>query len=189
MKPAGNYPVQIITERIHLQTNPTMKPTVLLASVIWVIFSGNLSANGALNLIPEKLVNSEGEVLKPDLIGKYVGLYFSAYWCPPCRFFSPELVKFRNQHKDYFEVVYVSSDVSEKEQLKYMKKMKAEFGSIPWETEEAAKLASAFHIEFLPTLVILSPNGELVTMDGRGDITRMKDAALKHWQSTQSRVR
>ena len=40
-----------------------------------------------------------------------VGLYFSAHWCPPCQFFTPELVKYYEKLKaasKKFEVVFIS---------------------------------------------------------------------------------
>ena len=44
-----------------------------------------------------------------------VGLYFSAYWCPPCKCFTPILREFYNEinlNEKRFEVVYVPSDHS-----------------------------------------------------------------------------
>ncbi|CAN0141847.1 unnamed protein product [Ectocarpus sp. 8 AP-2014] len=39
-----------------------------------------------------------------------IGVYVSAGWCPPCRAFSPVLSKWAKEHKDEFEVVFVSLD-------------------------------------------------------------------------------
>ncbi|GET90400.1 tryparedoxin-like protein [Leishmania tarentolae] len=46
---------------------------------------------------------------------KYVLIYFSAHWCPPCQRFTPLLADFYNAHKDRygFEVLFVSSDREE----------------------------------------------------------------------------
>ena len=66
------------------------------------------SSNG---LIPDTLLNSNGKEVSSKLLkGKYVGLYFSASWCGPCRSFTPELIRFRNQYKDNFEVILVGGD-------------------------------------------------------------------------------
>tara|TARA_Y100000588_G_scaffold62392_1_gene61815 strand:+ start:1352 stop:1882 length:531 start_codon:yes stop_codon:yes gene_type:complete len=163
------------------------KNTVIIqkAFLVPLIFfvASSLYAQTALDLIPDELVNANGEVHEAKLDGKFVGIYFSASWCPPCQFFSPELVKFRNENKEDFEVIYVSSDVSVKEQYKYMKKMKAEFGAVPYKGETSRKLAQAFHVRYLPTLVIVSPEGKVLTMDGRGDINRLKNSALTNWKS------
>ena len=59
-------------------------------------------------------VNLFGDKLKVDdspnlgnteelLKDKVVGIYFSAHWCPPCRSFTPELVK---SYKNVVEVSY-----------------------------------------------------------------------------------
>ncbi|KAK7200039.1 tryparedoxin-like protein [Novymonas esmeraldas] len=46
---------------------------------------------------------------------KYVLIYFSAHWCPPCQRFTPLLADFYEAHKDTqdFEVLFVSSDREE----------------------------------------------------------------------------
>ena len=48
--------------------------------------------------------------------GKHVAYYFSAHWCPPCRKFTPELVKTYNAMVTagtQFEIVFVSADRSD----------------------------------------------------------------------------
>ncbi|CCW63909.1 unnamed protein product [Phytomonas sp. EM1] len=52
---------------------------------------------------------SEAEALEGK---KYILVYFSAHWCPPCRVFTPKLRTFYDKcHKEKnFEVVFVSLD-------------------------------------------------------------------------------
>ena len=61
---------------------------------------------------------------KPAANPKYVAIYYSAHWCPPCRAFTPKLVEwykeFKPKHED-FELVFASSDKSEEAQFEYMK--------------------------------------------------------------------
>jgi nucleoredoxin len=78
------------------------------------------------------LVRSQGSRLKrftPDAgdSPKYFAFYRSAMWCPPCRKFTPKLVKFYNKQKRKgapFELVFISSDRSEDDMAEYMKQYK-----------------------------------------------------------------
>ena len=52
-------------------------------------------------VLPQVLLNSSGEQIAKDVLDqKYVGLYFSASWCGPCRKFTPKLIEFRNKFSD-----------------------------------------------------------------------------------------
>lgn len=81
-----------------------------------------------------KLVDGEGKPVKTDNLkkAKYVAVYFSAHWCPPCRAFTPKLVKFveDNRKDGNFEVVFVSSDRSKKDMLEYMSGTKMAWGGV-----------------------------------------------------------
>lgn len=60
------------------------------------------------------------------LSGKYIGLYFSASWCPPCRRFTPKLVQCFNNLRRMgkpFEIVLVSSDRSPDDYKRYLDNM------------------------------------------------------------------
>lgn len=102
-----------------------------------------------------------------SLIGKIVGLYFSASWCPPCHRFTPifagvyeELVS-----KGDFEVVFVSSDNDEESFKDYFSKMP--WLSIPFsDSETNQRLNELFKVRGIPHLVVLDANGKVLTNDG-----------------------
>lgn len=84
-----------------------------------------------------KLVKANGSASSSKTSKKkYIIFYFSAKWCGPCQRFTPELVKFyddnKSKHKD-FEVVFVSSDRSAKDQLAYMKMKKMKFPAVKFD--------------------------------------------------------
>lgn len=78
--------------------------------------------------IKDDLVKLEGKSLKKmDSAGlekvKYFAFYKSASWCPPCRKFTPDLVRFYNQMKSKhpeFELIFISHDRSEDDMKDYM---------------------------------------------------------------------
>jgi len=110
---------------------------------------------------------STGEVLA----GKYVGIYFSAHWCPPCRGFTPQLAQAYKEHlKDKgLEIVFVSSDKDEKAFEEY-------YGEMPWvalpyaNRDAKAKLSKKFKVQGIPSFVILDTDGSLITEDGREEV-------------------
>ena len=138
---------------------------------------------GLEELFPGTLLDSEGkEVSKDALAGKTVGIYFSAHWCPPCRSFTPNLVKFRDKNQKDFEVVFVSSDSSPKEQLDYMKEADMKWYTLPHRSDEANALAKKFEVRGIPSLVVVSEEGKTITKNGRGDVSSNPIGALKSWQ-------
>ena len=138
----------------------------------------------ALDLFPETLYNAEGEkVSRESLKGKVVGIYFSAHWCPPCRAFTPNLVKFRDQHKDDFEIVFVSSDKDEAAQKNYMKETGMKWLAVKFGTKEIKDLKQRYGLKGIPTLIIVGPDGKTITKDGRADVTKKPTKALDSWMA------
>lgn len=134
-------------------------------------------------MFPEKLINAAGEeVDRNALAGKFVGVYFSAQWCPPCRAFTPSLVDFRNDNADDFEVVFVSSDRGAAAQKKYMTDYDMKFLATKNGTAENRKLSTKFGVRGIPMLAILAPNGDVVSTNGRGDLMGNKKGALDAWK-------
>jgi len=114
------------------------------------------------------------KVSTSTLQGKVVGLYFSAHWCPPCRQFTPILAGIYQQlqkEKKAFEIVFVSSDKDEKSFQEY-------FNSMPWKAlpfadEHKNSLAQSYGVKGIPALILLDPEGNTITTDGRELISRL----------------
>lgn len=135
-------------------------------------------------VLPDLLLNFSGDkVSSKEVEKKYLGLYFSASWCGPCRKFTPRLIEFRNNFVDEFEVILIGADGSAKAQANYMKKY-----SMPWlamqnqsaEAKHASKIAG---IEFIPCLVILDKKGKIITKKGKNDLIKMGEGAFEFWKN------
>ena len=135
-------------------------------------------------LIPEKLLDVSGNFFSSESLNqKYIGLYFSASWCGPCRKFTPKLVEFRNKFSDEFEVILIGGDGSSKAQANYMKKY-----SMPWYAMQnqstEAKSASRFcEVKSIPYLVILDQDGNIITKNGKSDLMKMGNQAMEEWKN------
>merc|ERR1712228_83406 len=111
-----------------------------------------------------------GAELVQKTSGKFIGLYFSAHWCPPCRGFTPKLAEmYKNGLKEKMEIIFVSSDRDEKSFNDY-------FGDMPWLALPYAKraekelLSDSFGVQGIPSFVVLNPDGTVLTTDGRSKV-------------------
>jgi len=103
-----------------------------------------------------------------------IGLYFSAHWCPPCQDFTPKLVECYEQVKasgKKFEIVFASSDSNKEEFEEYYESMKTgtgiQFLAIDYDKSDLkAALSNVFEVCGIPTLVLLKPDGTILSMDG-----------------------
>ncbi|HUR59855.1 MAG TPA: thioredoxin-like domain-containing protein [Opitutaceae bacterium] len=100
-------------------------------------------------------------------------VYFGAYWCGPCRRFSPSLVeaygRLKQRAGDRFEVVFISSDHDGGEMLKYVREVK-----MPWPVLKYSAVGSVAPLERwagrgIPCLVALTRDGDLLFHSYRGE--------------------
>jgi nucleoredoxin len=130
-----------------------------------------------------KLLNSLGKETSPQeaLIGKdQVLLYFSAHWCPPCRRFTPVLAELYSKLKSdgkNFELVFCSLDNDEEEYKEYTATMP--WLCMPFDAPESKVLARKYKADGIPHLVILNGDGEVITMEGTGEV--MDDSEGKNF--------
>lgn len=138
-------------------------------------------------LWPDKILVSKGEgegsddtfLASSELKDKYLMLYFSAFWCPPCRAFTPKLSDAYTKMKalrDDFELVFISSDKDEDSCYNYFKKMA--FCVLPYEHRDVkAALSKKFSVSGIPKLVMLGP------VDEDGERPLINDNARPHIES------
>eukprot|EP00931_Biecheleriopsis_adriatica_P107054 TRINITY_DN81393_c0_g1_i1.p1 TRINITY_DN81393_c0_g1~~TRINITY_DN81393_c0_g1_i1.p1 ORF type:complete len:148 (-),score=33.04 TRINITY_DN81393_c0_g1_i1:175-618(-) len=134
-----------------------------------------MAVTGLVDMLGEELQGKAGLVKTSEaLCGKTnVMIYFSAHWCPPCRGFTPQLVKAyeKGAQEKNIEVVFVSSDRDEAGFSDY-------YGEMPWlalpfgAKDKKSELAQKFGVRGIPMLVILDADGNLVTGEGRGQYAK-----------------
>lgn len=124
-------------------------------------------------LLGEKLVTKNGEVNTVDhLKGKsHVLIYFSAHWCPPCRGFTPKLAEWykefiKSEKGKKAEVIFQSWDKDNEQFESYFKEM-------PWVAlpYKEVNTFESWGISGIPTLVVLGPDGKIITKKGRNGVS------------------
>jgi len=121
-----------------------------------------------------EFLNGEGDSVELEEIkseSKYIGLYFSAHWCPPCRSFTPALIKSYTDalKAKGLEIIFVSSDRDGKSFQEY-------FATMPWLAipngdKRKDKLSTLFEVEGIPTFVVIdAATGETVNAKARGNV-------------------
>lgn len=112
------------------------------------------------------VVDSSGQMHRTNGMAdkQYMLLYFSAEWCPPCRGFTPELVKYvrKNRSGDNFDLLFVSSDRSERDQLNYMRSYKMSWAAVPHDRINPSGLKQKYGGSGIPNLVVVDPDGNKV---------------------------
>jgi len=129
-----------------------------------------------------ELVNG-GEALE----GKLVALYFSAHWCPPCRNFTPALKTFYDELKEsgdeQFELVFVPFDRSAEDVKTYLAESHGDWLYLDYDSEHIRKLADKYGVQGIPALIVIRPDGTVVTKDGRSDVqSKPAKVAFSAWK-------
>ena len=113
-----------------------------------------------MGMFGDKLETKDGTLVNTkDVIAgkKFVLLYFTASWCPPCRRFTPDLVKFAKANPDAkdFAIVVVTSDRNAPAHMGYMKKYDMPFYAVPFDNSRLRKIKQTYGGSGIPNLVVL----------------------------------
>lgn len=136
-----------------------------------------------LEIMPGKLLAQDGKEVDfdADLKGKVLGVYFSAHWCPPCKGFTPDLVKFykKMQEAKEFDIIFASSDRDAAAFKEY-------FGEMPWKAipfgdDRKTQLSKLYGVSGIPTLVWIDKDGKTITTGGRACVGQDPDGKEFPW--------
>lgn len=135
--------------------------------------------------LPQTLLGHNGEVPLTQLQdeNEFIGLYFSAHWCGPCRQFTPALAEFYNainKDKKQIEIIFVSSDRKITDFQTYFDSMP--WIAIPFDSDNRELLGDQYSIQSIPTLLIFDKKGNLVDSNARGTVANMGVKAIESWK-------
>lgn len=123
-------------------------------------------------ILDDNLVISDGSKFKDYRLTrkpkKYYVYYYTASWCGPCRAFTPQLVKFYNEHKtENFEIVLISSDSEEKEMAAYAKKYQMPWPQLKFSQVATFKGQYNHGVQGIPSVIVCDLEGKIVSTHGR----------------------
>lgn len=151
----------------------------------------NNNAETIQGLVGDNLLsNTAGMINTLDALQgtKYVGLYFSAHWCPPCRAFLPHFIEFYELMKKKgagLEIIFLSGDKSEGEYQEY-------FSNMPWlalpyvNKDILAALKAKYKCTGIPFLVLIDMHGKVITTNARAEINIDPTGSRFPWAKKKS---
>ncbi|XP_041033286.1 nucleoredoxin-like protein 1 [Carcharodon carcharias] len=127
--------------------------------------------------------------LENKVRNKLVLLYFGSRECPKCQEFAPVLQEFSNRLMDEFYVeraaqlvfVYVSQDQTEEKEQQYLKRLHRKWLYLPFRDKYKRELQKKYNIKVIPSIIVLKPNGDLITRNGVAEISTMGMDCFKNW--------
>lgn len=134
-------------------------------------------------LFPTK--GSSAPVSSVLTLGKITLLYFSAFWCGPCKKITPVLkewylsMKQRQEEHENFELIYVTLDAFETEYNHYTKDMP--WWCIPFNSPISRKISSKYNLGGgIPCLVVIDADGQtILSQDAVSLVTSGRDVAAQ----------
>ena len=153
-------------------------PSLICSFLAVAAFSPALSAAEApiFPALKDALVVSDGKQMKKfDEASlaqtKYFAFYYSASWCPPCRAFTPDLVKWYKLHKKdnpQFELIFVSDDRSETDMGSYMKNDDMPWPALAFAQKPDNKVLTHYCGPGIPCLVLVDDKGKVLSDSFQG---------------------
>jgi len=144
-----------------MKTYSSIVVSIVFLALVSLAYAGQL-ADVTKGVLVHRSADKVVAVTDDALAGKeLIAVYYSAHWCPPCRKFTPELVKFYNENKakyPKFELIFVSSDKTEEAMTGYMTETQMPWLALKYDQRKLAALRS-HAASGIPYLIVLDANG------------------------------
>lgn len=172
------YPLEKLSEADQARVREAAGKSTATATVAPSPASAQPVAGKLTSEIAGRLVSLKGKNLAPHnreaiLGARYYAIYYSAHWCPPCRGFTPELVKayssLKARYPD-FEVIFVSSDNDQDAMRNYMSEYKMPWPAVRFDQAKSLPALKRYSERGIPNLVFVSADGEVLSssyVDGK----------------------
>ena len=148
--------------------------TMLLLATFATVVAQDLDSKYATNLLkngtvaPEFTLRTadEKEIKLSEFRGNYVVLDFWASWCPDCRKDIPAMKQLWNDFMDYnVRIIGISFDTNKDAWVNtYWDKYQMNWTQVSelkkWKKE--TKIDRLYHIDWIPTMYLIDPNGKIV---------------------------
>ncbi|KAM6940843.1 nucleoredoxin-like protein 1 isoform 2-T2 [Lycodopsis pacificus] len=136
-------------------------------------------------------LNTEREIIG-ILENRILMLFFASAECGKCQEFLPVLNDFFKRLKDpvYIEypkllaLVYVSLDQSEAQQDRFLKELHKKVLFLAFEDPYRKELQAKFKVKDVPTVVVLRPDGSVLSPNAVQDICRFGCDCFRDWQES-----
>lgn len=140
-------------------------------------------------LLGTTLLGKSGPIATSSIQSRFVLLYFSAHWCPPCRGFTPKLSMFYdavNSSGSQVEIIYISRDKTPDQYNEYYSEMP--WLALPYEDKtRIGELGARYEIQQIPALILIDREGNLKRNTCRMDVTNKGPLCLSDWEQALNR--
>ena len=136
------------------------------------------------------LLGKNGPIHSSNVNSRFILIYFSAHWCPPCRGFTPRLGMFYDSvnkpANQQVEVIYISRDRNPDQFNDYYSEMP--WLALPFEDKHRiAELGTRYQVQQIPALILIDREGNMVRNTCRMEVINKGPACLQLWEQALSR--
>ncbi|XP_077460691.1 nucleoredoxin-like protein 1 [Stigmatopora argus] len=140
-------------------------------------------------------LNTEREIVG-ILENRILMLLFASADCDKCCEFLPVLNDFFKRLKDpaYIEyprllaLIYISLDQSEEKQGRFLKDMHKKVLFLAFEDPYRKELQAMFKVKDVPTVVVLRPDGSVLSLNAVQDIYRLGAECFRNWEESSELI-
>ena len=117
--------------------------------------------------VEDILIDSDGKTAKPNFEETDLFLfYYGAGWCPPCREWAPQMVKYIDAiaaKNPKLSVVFVDADAERENMLDYMQSNKMPWAGVPKEDYENSAYLTSVSRGVIPRLLLVDRHGSVLS--------------------------